>query len=230
MYNKIMVTAQNLVKKFGNEIALDGLSLNISPGEFVFLTGPSGSGKTTFIKLILREYKPTSGDIVVGEKSLNKISSGKIHEVRRQIGMIFQDFRLIEELSVWENIAVPLEITWTKQSEIAAAVKIALEMVGMAGQGHLFPAQLSGGEIQRVAIARAIVSKPKLILADEPTGNLDPKTSHQIVKLLKDLHEQLKTTVIMSTHNADIVNHYAQRVISLEKGKLAKDIAGGKYE
>jgi len=225
-----MVTAKQVTKKFGSTLALSDINLHIEPGEFVFLTGQSGSGKSTLLKLILREVKPDSGELVVNGENLLKIKSKKLSQYRRNIGPIFQDFRILFDRSVAENIALPLQVKSVKTPEILSSVKIAAEMVGLQNQTHLFPAQLSGGEVQRVAIARAIVSKPALILADEPTGNLDPKTAKSIVKLLRDIHEELKTTIVMATHNADIVNHNALRVVTLEKGRIIRDEAKGKYE
>jgi cell division transport system ATP-binding protein len=149
---------------------------------------------------------------------------------RRNIGAVFQDFKLLEDRDVWENVALPLQVRGLKFPAIDPAVKVALELVRLTDRAHLFPSQLSGGELQRVAMARAIVGKPKIVLADEPTGNLDPETAKSIVRLLKDIHAELKTTVLMATHNADIVNNYAQRVISLKNGKLIKDSPTGKYE
>lgn len=225
-----MVTAQKLSKKFGNITALAEVSFSVEPGEFVFLTGPSGSGKTTLLRLILREMKIDSGMLKVGEEDLSKLKKSRIPNYRRQIGPVFQDFKLLLDRTVWENVALPLEVRSAKNADIKNAVKLALDMVGLSPRSGLYPSQLSGGEIQRVAIARAIVIKPKLILADEPTGNLDPKTARDITKLLKTIHEELKTTILMATHNAEIVNHYAQRVISLHEGKLISDSPKGKYE
>jgi cell division transport system ATP-binding protein len=225
-----MVTARNLTKKFGNLIAVNDVSFSVEPGEFVFLTGASGSGKTTLIRMILRDLKPDGGELTVIDQSVKKITSKELPQYRRQIGTVFQDFKLLSDRNVWENVALPLQVRGIKPGDIAATVKIALEMVSLSDHALLFPSQLSGGEIQRVAIARAVVGKPKLILADEPTGNLDPKTGRIIADLLKDIHTELKTTVIMATHNADIVNHFSMRVISLDKGKIIKDTAKGKYD
>lgn len=225
-----MVTARDLSKKFGSTSALSQITFAIEPGEFVFLTGPSGSGKTTLLRLILREIKADGGELKVNGEDLIKLNSRKLAQYRRIIGPIFQDFKLLPDRNVTENVSLPLEVRGIKPQDIASAVKIALEMVELSPKKDLFPIQLSGGELQRVAIARAVVTKPKLILADEPTGNLDPKTAKIIVKLLKDIHAELKTTVIMATHNVDIVNHYALRVISLDGGKLIKDDAHGKYD
>ena len=225
-----MIKSVNLSKKFGNITALSGLNLTVDPGEFVFLTGPSGSGKTTLLRLIMREYHPDSGELIVNGEDLKKLKKGKIPMYRRTIGPIFQDFKLLMDRSVFENIALPLDVRHVKSQEIKSAVKLALEMVGLSDRENLFPSQLSGGEIQRVAVARAIVGKPSIILADEPTGNLDPHTSKIILKLLRDIHQELKTTVIMATHNADLVNHNSLRVVKLEGGKLTKDEQKGKYE
>ncbi len=218
-----MISAQKLTKKFGNTLALEEVSFDISPGEFVFLTGPSGSGKTTILRLIMRDLKPDAGKLVLA-------GPAKIHEYRRTIGTVFQDFKLLPDRSVFENVALPLEVVGVKPEDLQKAVKKALELVELTTRTDLFPAQLSGGELQRVALARAIVTRPKLILADEPTGNLDPKTARSIVNLLSTIHSELKTTVLMATHNADIVNHLARRVIALEAGKVIKDSPKGKYD
>lgn len=218
-----MISAQKLTKKFGNILALDAVSFDIAPGEFVFLTGPSGSGKTTVLRLIMRDLKPDAGKLVL-------FGPAKIHEYRRTIGTVFQDFKLLLDRNVYENTALPLEIMGAAAVDIDKAVKKALELMGLTARTDLFPAQLSGGELQRAALARAIVARPKLILADEPTGNLDPKTARAIVNLLTTLHSQLQTTIIMATHNADIVNHLARRVIALEAGKVIKDSPKSKYD
>ncbi len=225
-----MITARDVSKKFGNVLALSELSFEIKPGEFVFLTGPSGSGKTTLLKLVLKEIVADKGQLLIGEQDIKKIPNKKLPDYRRQIGVVFQDFKLLSDRSVFENVSLPLEVRGVKDIEINSAVKKALELVGLGSRVDLFPAQLSGGELQRVAIARAIVSRPKLLLADEPTGNLDPKTSVAIMNILKQIHEELKTTIVMATHNADIVNHAGLRVIMLVDGKLAKDTNKGKYE
>ncbi len=225
-----MVKANKLTKKFGPISALSEVSFSVEPGEFVFLTGPSGSGKTTLLKLILRDLKADSGSLTVDSQDLSKIKPSHLPAFRRNIGTVFQDFRLLPDRNVWENISLPLEVRNVRGSDIVAAVKIALEMVGLTDRALLFPSQLSGGELQRVAIARAIVGKPKLILADEPTGNLDPKTAKSIFKLLKDIHSELKTTVLMATHNEGLVNNQSLRVILLEGGKLTKDELKGKYD
>lgn len=225
-----MISAHGVSKKFGNIIALDGVSFEVGGGEFVFLTGPSGSGKTTVLKLILRELQPDKGTISVDGHDLTKIPVDNLPKYRRAVGMVFQDFKLLADRNVAENVALPLQVRGTTPDDIATAVKQALEVVELGGRAELFPAQLSGGELQRAAMARAIVGRPKIILADEPTGNLDPKTAKLIVKLLRTIHSELKTTVVMATHNADIVNSLSLRVISLDGGKIIKDSPKGKYE
>ena len=218
-----MITALHLSKKFGGILALNDVSTTIESGEFVFLTGPSGSGKTTLMRLIMRELRPDTGKLTL-------TGPAKIHEYRRTIGMVFQDFKLLADRNVWENVALPLEIAGIKPVDVDLAVKKALELVDLTARAGLFPAQLSGGELQRVAIARAVVTRPKLILADEPTGNLDPKTARSILKLLSTIHSQLQTTVIMATHNAGLVDHSDKRVIALLAGRIVKDTPKGKYE
>lgn len=225
-----MISARAVSKKFGNILALDDVSFEIEAGEFVFLTGPSGSGKTTLLKLILRESKADKGVLAVDGHDLAKLPTSKLPLYRRALGVVFQDFKLLPDRDVAENVVLPLQVRSAKDSEINRAVKESLEVVGLAGRANLFPAQLSGGELQRAAIARAIIGRPKIILADEPTGNLDPKTAKSIVKLLMAIHKELKTTVIMATHNADIVNSLNLRVIALDEGKIIKDSLKGKYE
>lgn len=224
-----MITAQAVSKKFGDIVALNEVSFSVSPGEFVFLTGPSGSGKTTLFKLFLREFLPDTGTLIIDTQNLSKLRPSQLPGYRRQIGVVFQDFRLLADRSVNENVSLPLQIRHDQPPHIQIAVESALETVGLTGRANLFPAQLSGGELQRVGLARAIVVKPKLILADEPTGNLDPKTSKSIVALIKKIQEELKTTVIMATHNVEIVNSYKLRVLKLDNGKLIKDSPKGIY-
>ncbi len=225
-----MVTTLGLTKKFGDIRALSDVTLTISEGEFVFLTGPSGSGKTTFLRLILRDLKSDAGTLKVGGQDVSQISQSKLPQYRRQIGAVYQDFKLLADRNIRENVALPLEVRGVHPDKYTSPVKVAMELVGLGSKAQMFPAQLSGGELQRVSLARAIVGKPKLLLADEPTGNLDPKTARSIVKLLREIHSQLKTTVIMATHNADIVNASVQRVITLEEGKVIKDSPKGKYD
>lgn len=224
-----MISARNVTKKFGDIVALDDITFTIAPGEFVFLTGPSGSGKTTLLKLLLRELKPDSGVLEIDAVDTSKIKRSKLPFYRRQIGIVFQDFRLFPDRSVRENVSIPLQINKTKSATIPALVDSALATVDLTGRADQFPSQLSGGELQRVSLARAIVATPKLLLMDEPTGNLDPKTAKNIMTLIKKIQDELKTTILMATHNADIVNEHKYRVISLDHGKLTKDVSEGKY-
>jgi cell division transport system ATP-binding protein len=225
-----MVKARDLTKKFGSLVALDGVTVSIIEGDFVFLTGASGSGKTTFIRLLIRDIKPDSGSLEVNGSDTAKLKGVALPLFRRNIGTVFQDFKLLYDMNIAENVALPLEVRGIKKPDIDSAVKLALEMVGLAAKSTLFPAQLSGGELQRVSLARAIAGRPKLLLADEPTGNLDPKTAQSIVRLIKEIHSHLKTTVIMATHNSEIVNHYNMRVLTLDKGKVIRDDTKGKYD
>ena len=225
-----MIVARDLTKKFGTHAGLDHVTFKIESGEFVFLTGPSGSGKTTLIRMLIRDLKADSGYLEVNGLDVVKLSGNKLPFLRRGIGTVFQDFKLLPDLSIRENVSLPLEVRGVKQSDTEKAMKLALEMVGLSSKSSLFPAQLSGGELQRVGLARAIVGKPQLLLADEPTGNLDPKTAQSIVKLIKEIHTHLKTTVLMATHNSEIVNHYNTRVIALDDGKLIKDTMKGRYD
>jgi cell division transport system ATP-binding protein len=211
-----------------NRPALDDVSLEIEKGEFVFLVGPSGSGKSTFLRLVLREERPNTGAVWVLGKELNRLSNWKIPALRRQIGTVFQDFRLLPNKSVFENVAFALEVIGKPRTQIKRVVPEVLEVVGLEGKESRRPDELSGGEQQRVAIARAFVNRPMLLIADEPTGNLDPGTSVGIMKLL-DRINRLGTTVVMSTHDAQIVDQMRRRVIELESGHLVRDQTRGVY-
>ena len=211
-----------------NRPALDDVSLEIEKGEFVFLVGPSGSGKSTFLRLVLREERPNTGTVWVLGKELNRLSNWKIPALRRQIGTVFQDFRLLPNKSVFENVAFALEVIGRPRAQIKRVVPEVLEVVGLEGKESRRPDELSGGEQQRVAIARAFVNRPMLLIADEPTGNLDPGTSVGIMKLL-DRINRLGTTVVMSTHDAQIVDQMRRRVIELESGHLVRDQTRGVY-
>lgn len=224
-----MIKFENVTKKFGEILALKNISFEVEPGEFVFITGPSGAGKTTIVKLILKEILPSEGKIKVDEEDVEKISLGKLPAFRQKIGVVFQDFKLLQDRTVFENVCLPLEVTKKEKKEIEKQVKEVLELVGLKERENLFPAQLAGGELQRTCLARAVVSNPKILIADEPTGNLDPSTSWQIVKLLKKINK-MGTTVIMATHNVDIVDSLKERVIKLDKGEVLKDEKEGKYE
>ena len=225
-----MILFDNVSKVYPTQTrpALDNVSLEIEKGEFVFLVGPSGSGKSTFLRLVLREERPTTGQVWVAGKDLGRLSNWKIPQLRRQIGTVFQDFRLLPNKTVAENVAFALEVIGTPSSQIKKVVPEVLEVVGLEGKEGRRPDELSGGEQQRVAIARAFVNRPMLLIADEPTGNLDPGTSIGIMKLL-DRINRLGTTVVMSTHDASIVDQMRRRVIELEGGHLVRDQARGVY-
>ena len=225
-----MILFDNVSKVYPNQTrpALDNVSLEIEKGEFVFLVGPSGSGKSTFLRLVLREERPTTGQVWVAGKDLGRLSNWKIPQLRRQIGTVFQDFRLLPNKTVAENVAFALEVIGKPSSHIKKVVPEVLEVVGLEGKEGRRPDELSGGEQQRVAIARAFVNRPMLLIADEPTGNLDPGTTIGIMKLL-DRINRLGTTVVMSTHDASIVDQMRRRVIELEGGHLVRDQARGVY-
>lgn len=208
--------------------ALDDVSVDIEKGEFVFLVGASGSGKSTFLRLVLREEKPTAGNIWVGGKELTKLSSWKVPTLRRQIGCVFQDFRLLPNRTVAGNVAFALEVIGTTEKEIERIVPNVLELVGLEGKEERYPNEISGGEQQRVAIARAFVNKPSVLIADEPTGNLDPETSIGIMKLL-DRINKIGTTVVMATHDVAIVDQMRKRVIEIDTGKVVRDQSRGVY-
>lgn len=218
-----MIFFDRVTKEFLNGVkAIDDLTLEISPGEFVFITGHSGAGKTTLLRLLLREFLPTSGTIYLDKTDIGQLSGPQIPELRRQIGSVFQDFKLLSDRTVAENIGLSLEIIGAKPAAIGERIDHLLELVGLGNKGELFPSQLSGGELQRTVIARALAAEPKVLFADEPTGNLDHDTATSIVSLLEDIHK-LGTTVIMATHNQDIVRAGNKRTVQLEKGKLVKD-------
>ena len=220
----------NVTKRFKNgTIALNDVSLKISKGDFVFIIGHTGCGKSTLVKLIYREEKPTSGELFVGGINVAKIRNRKVYKIRRKMGVVFQDFKLLEKLTVYENVAFALEIFGLKSSQIHAKVIRALELVDLKGKAKNYPRELSGGEQQRVAIARAIVNGPKLLICDEPTGNLDNETSMGIMDVLKNVND-MGTTIIMVTHDTEIVEKMKKRVIELEEGQIKKDYAKGKYK
>lgn len=208
--------------------ALDDVSFTIDDGDFVFLIGPSGSGKSTFLQLMIREENVTSGDIWFGDFHVNALGGRDVNKLRQSIGYVFQDFRLLPRLNVYENVAFALEVIGKSKARIDKLVPDALELVGLASKAKRMPHELSGGEQQRVAIARAFVNKPPLVLADEPTGNLDPATADEIMALLGRIN-RLGATVVMSTHNARAVNEMRRRVMELDLGKLVRDDANGVY-
>ena len=225
-----MIALQNVTKIYAASTrpALDGVSLDIDKGEFVFLIGASGSGKSSVLRLLLREDVPTKGSVIVNGKDIAKLPARKVPELRRGIGCVFQDFRLLEKKTVFENVAFALEVINKSQRAITRSVPEVLEMVGLQGKAHRYPNELSGGEQQRVAIARAMVNRPMILIADEPTGNLDPTTSVGIMKLL-DRIKKSGTTVVMATHDYGIVDQMRKRVIELEHGRVVRDQAQGSY-
>ena len=223
-----MIKFEKVTKKFGTITALEDISFEIADNEFVFVTGHSGAGKTSLLRLVRRDYSPTDGVIYYNEKDQTKLSKKELLELRREVSVVFQDLKLLQDRTVYENVALALCVLGKKEDEIITTVSEVLELVGLSDRSTLFPAQLAGGELQREAIARAVIAKPKVILADEPTGNLDPPTAWQIVKLLKKINEMGKS-VIMCTHNAEIVDSMGERVITLDKGKLVSDNKKGKY-
>lgn len=223
-----MIKFEKVTKKFGSTLALDDINFDIDAGEFVFLTGHSGAGKTTLIRLLLRELLPSAGKVIIDERDLSLLKRKDLPYYRRKVGVIFQDFKLLPDRTVYENVRLAMEIDGKVTTEEEKKVKAALEKVDMVTKSLLFPRQLSGGETQRTVIARVIVAEPKIILADEPTGNLDPSTARQIVSLLVDA-AKIGTTILMATHNADIVNELKCRVIQLKAGHVETDEKKGKY-
>ena len=223
-----MIVFEKVTKKFGQITALEDVSFVIDKGEFVFLTGPSGAGKTTVVRLLLGEYLPSAGEIKVNEKEIHKVPPRKLHLWRRKLGVVFQDYKLFNDRTVEENVSLPLQIQKVPAKEISSRVDKVLALVGLSERAHLFPAQLAGGELQRTSLARAIVTAPEVLLADEPTGNLDPRTSLEMVNLLKEINDK-GTTILMETHNQEIVDSCKNRVIELEKGKIVRDEKEGKY-
>jgi cell division transport system ATP-binding protein len=222
-----MIRFTTVTKDFGTgSPALSNVTLTVNPGEFVFLTGPSGSGKTTLLKLITKEYTPTTGEIEFDGQILNDLRGSKIHHHRRRIGVVFQDYRLLPELNVWENIALALQIVGKHQDEIEERVTDLLELIQLTDKAYHFPTQLSGGESQRVSIARALATAPQVLLADEPTGNLDPQNSAMIAKLFHKIHS-LGTTVLFATHDSSILSQLDHRRIYLEKGVVLSDTPKG---
>lgn len=225
------IELKNVSKVYRNGVtALANVSVEIDKGEFVFVIGLTASGKSTFIKTLYREEKPSSGTVMVGGLNVGKIRNRRVYKLRRKIGIVFQDFKLLPKLTVYENVAFALECVGMKEKEIRPMVMSALERVGLKHKVRAFPGELSGGEQQRVCIARAIVNKPKLLICDEPTGNLDPETSKDIMKVIESINKDLGTTIIMATHDKDIVNRMKKRVLLIEHGLLVGDYAKGSYK
>jgi cell division transport system ATP-binding protein len=225
-----MIRFNNVSKQYpGHVTALSDITVDISDGEFVFLIGPSGAGKTTFLRLLIRDLLPTTGTIRVDELVVNKLPGSQVHNLRRKIGTVFQDFKLLMDRTVFENVALGLEILGKGDKEIHTRVMDVLELVGLAGKKNSFPRELAAGEMQRTGIARAIVGGPAVLLADEPTGNLDPETAGEILDILSEINK-IGTTVIMATHNATIVNEYKKRTLALTAGSLVSDEPKGRYQ
>ncbi|MDO8582960.1 MAG: ATP-binding cassette domain-containing protein [bacterium] len=225
-----MIKLNKVSKQFPTGVfALSDISFEVEKGEFVFLVGPSGSGKTTIFRLLTREALPTAGEIVVDNWDITKLPGNKITHLRKKIGVVFQDLKLLMDRTIFENIILPLEVSGIKPSAATKIVEEIMEKVGIFAHKDKFPIQLSGGELQRAAIARALTLEPDILLADEPTGNLDSQTALGIVKLLSEINKK-GTTIIMATHNEDIIKALSKRVISLNKGQLAKDVGGKKKD
>ena len=225
-----LIRLKNVTKTYKTGVtAIYDLDLKIEKGEFVFIIGSTGCGKSTLIKMLYREEKATSGSIIVGGINVNKLRNGKVYKLRRKIGVVFQDYKLLPKLTVYENVAFALEVFGLSQQEIHPKVVKALDLVGLKSKAKNFPHQLSGGEQQRVAIARAIVNEPKLLICDEPTGNLDENTSMEIMKVLDEINK-LGTTIIMVTHDTTIVDAMKKRVILLDSGRILKDYKEGEYK
>lgn len=224
-----MILMEDVYKTYPNGVAaLNGISVEIKQGEFVYIVGQSGAGKSTFIKLMYREEKPTSGKIIINDIELDKMKEKRVPFLRRDIGVVFQDFKLLPKLTVYENIAYALEVIEESPKSIRTRVLEVLDEVGLKNKARFLPAELSGGEQQRVSIARAIVNRPRIVIADEPTGNLDPDTSWEIMKTFEEINER-GTTIIMATHSKDIVNTLKNRVIAIENGVIVRDEQRGEY-
>lgn len=224
-----MIELRNVTKSFSNGVdALLGVTLHIGKEEFIFLVGPSGAGKTTLMKMLYREEIPTDGQVVVDRINVTKLNEDQIPYLRRNIGVVFQDYKLLPRRTVYENVAFALQVTGAPRSQIRRRTMQALELVGMLKRSKSFPAELSGGEKQKTCIARAIVNTPPILLADEPTGNLDPQTSWDIMELLDKINRR-KTTVVVATHNKSIVDGMKKRVVAIEGGRIVRDQQLGMY-
>ncbi len=224
-----MIHFHNVSKRYGKSAALNRLSLDIEKGEFVFVVGASGAGKSTFIKMLSHEEVPDEGSVFVDRIEVNRLKKSKIPFLRRKLGIVFQDFRLLPQKNVFENVAFAMEVIEAPVEEIRKKVADVLELVGLSAKAHQLPETLSGGEQQRVAIARALVNRPVLLIADEPTGNLDPETAKSIMKLFNDINH-LGTTIVMVTHAKELVNTMHKRVITIAGGEVVRDVKKGAYE
>jgi cell division transport system ATP-binding protein len=224
-----MIEMKDVYKTYPNGVkAVDGLTVKVNKGEFVYVVGPSGAGKSTFIKMMYREEKASSGYIMVNGQNVGELKNREVPVFRRNIGVVFQDFKLLPKLTAFENVAFALEVIEAEKDVIKQRVKEVLELVGIQGREDALPAELSGGEQQRLSIARAIINNPKVLIADEPTGNLDPETSWGIMDVLEKINKS-GTTIVMATHNRDIVNTMKKRVIAVEDGKIIRDEVRGDY-
>ena len=223
-----MIDFKNVTKVYADTVALKNATLHIDQGDFVFVVGPTGSGKSTFIKLITKEIEPDEGEVTVEGKQLSKLSNRDVAFLRRDIGMVFQDFKLLENKTVFENVAFAMEVVRCSKKTIDRQVPQMLSVMGIEDKANNYPGELSAGEQQRVAIARAIINNPRILIADEPTGNLDPETAWEIMQLL-ELVNKRGTTVVMVTHARDIVNRMNKRVIAIDQGTIIRDSRGGDY-
>ena len=226
-----LINLKGVNKKYKNGVtAIYDLDLKIRKGEFVFIIGGSGSGKSTLIKMLYREERPTKGQILVAGVDVARLWNSRVYKLRRRLGIVFQDYRLLPKLTVYENVAFALEVIGDKSKDIRVKTLRALELVGLKGKVRNYPDQLSGGEQQRVAIARAIVNNPKILLCDEPTGNLDPIMSEEVITVLDNINKTTGTTVIVATHDKDIVDKFKKRVVAIKEGRIVKDSEEGRYD
>lgn len=224
-----MIQLRNIYKRYKDVYALQNINLDIMSSEFVFLTGSSGAGKSTLMKLLYREEVPTSGTVMIGNINIAKLPNDRVPNIRRCMGIVFQDYKLLQNISVYDNIAYVIRTLGMRNKEIQERVMGALKIVGLSNKMNAKPSELSGGEQQRVSIARAIVNGPPLLIADEPTGNLDPKNSLEIMQILEQINDK-GITVIVSTHDKDIVDYFRKRVITMEQGQIIRDVQAGTYE
>ena len=222
---------KNVSKTYSNGVtAVADINIVIQKGEFVFITGQTASGKSTLIKMLYREEKPTRGTVIVGGLNVGKLRNSRVYRLRRKLGVVFQDFKLLPKLTVYENVAFALEYVGMKSSEIRTKVFKALEQVGLKDKARAFPKELYGGEQQRVCIARAIVNEPKILICDEPTGNLDPETSKEVMEVIDSINKDMETTIVMATHDKEIVNRMKKRVITIDNNTVASDTEKGRYK